>query len=107
MKIQTLVNFRFKNGDVLIAGIHDDTDTEFPEQLYVEIERHQNGEVKPEKLKILDDRNISKKSAPAQDINTLENDDDVVNVHEVPDPAEEEPEKPKPKTKRKRTVKKK
>lgn len=37
MKIQTLVNFKLKNGNILRKGIYDDSEKPFPTEIYEEI----------------------------------------------------------------------
>ena len=63
MKVRLFYNLKVDNGEILFAGIHEDTQNSFPSKLYREIDMHRQGNQPRTTLEILqDDKPKSAKS---------------------------------------------
>ena len=83
MKIETFVNFKLRNGRVLVAGFYDDSNKAFADELYEEIEKHKNGFSR--KLRIISKTPAKPKEEPkskeepkVETMNTMDSEEEVL-----------------------------
>lgn len=114
MVIELLRNIKLRgiNGKVMTKGLYNDSDKEFPDVIYEEVDKIEKGKNSKAIRVIESDRKRKKTVAPApkkeeeaemeEDLTTLDEGDEVVDTAEVPSEEEEEEEKSSSKKKKRK-----
>lgn len=112
MRIQTLVNFKLRNGHVMLKGTYDDSQSKFPPEIYEEIEMIKSGQTKTTTLRVLEENPVTKttkpspKVAPEETVETMDTGVDALETAQQEAESQQEEEKPKKSTSRRKTPRK-
>jgi len=108
MIIKPLVNFKLKNGQVMLKGTYDDSQSKFPPEIYDEIEMVKSGQTRTTTLRVLKEDPVTKTTKPTPKVAPEETIDTVDTGVDALETAQKEAEQPKKRrSPRKSTSKKK